>query len=236
LVHPHEQVKTWKLLIPLFRCSIGSFDFYILSGEGAKDVISQYHTQIIGTPFLQPYWTLGFGQNRWGYQNWTNLQEVIDLYAEQKIQLEMIINDLDYLEANRIFTNSPSHYPRQQGLEFLDKLHAAGQYWFPILDPNVYAPDPTNASDAYEPYNRGSELDAYIRNGKDTYFGVLWAGISAYVDFLVGSGQQFWTEQFVRFRRVLPYDGLWLDVSDATSFCTYCFRPDQLTINPIHVP
>ena len=175
-----------------------------MSGDKPKDVISQYQTQIIGTPFLQPYWTLGFIQVRWGYQNWINLQEVIDLYAEQDIQLEMIANDLDYLEGNRIFTKSPSHYPRPAGLDFLDRLHAAGQYWFPILDPNVYAPDPTNSSDVYQPYNRGAELNAYVRNGEDTYFGVLWAGISAYVDFLVPQGQQFWTEQFVRYHKVLP--------------------------------
>ncbi len=138
-----------------YRTIGGSFDFYFLSGESSKEVISQYQTQIVGTPFLQPYWTLGFGQNRWGYQNWTNLQDVIDGYADQRIQLEMIINDLDYLEANRIFTNSPSHYPHQQGVEFLDKLHASGQYWFPILDPIVYAPHPTNASGSYEIYDRG---------------------------------------------------------------------------------
>lgn len=161
---------------------------------------------------------------------------MIDAYAAQRIQLEIIANDLDYLDFNRLFTYSPSHYPRDQGLAFLDQLHAAGQYWFPILDPNVYAPDPTNASDAYAPYAEGEALSAYIRNGEDTYFGVLWAGISAYMDFLVPGGQQFWTDQFVRYQKVLPYDGWWLDVSDATSFCTYSFSPDQVALNPIHVP
>ena len=219
-----------------YRTIGGSFDFYFLSGETPKEVISQYQTQIVGTPFLQSYWTLGSMQVRWGYQNWTNLQEVIDAYAAQRIQLEMIANDLDYLDFNRIFTNAPDHYPIQQGLEFLDKLHASGQYWFPILDPNVYAPDPTNASDIYAPYAQGEELGAYIRNGEDTYFGVLWAGISAYMDYLVPGGQQFWTNQFVRYHNLLPYDGWWLDVSDATSFCTYSFSPEQLALNPIHVP
>ena len=65
---------------------------------------------------------------------------------------------------------------------------------------------------------------------------MLWAGISAYVDFLVPQGQQFWTEQFVRYHKQLPYDGFWLDVSDATSFCTYSFQPDDLVLNPVHVP
>jgi alpha-glucosidase len=80
-----------------YRTIGGSFDLYFLSGDKPTSVISQYHTQIIGTPYLQPYWTLGFMQVRWGYQNWTNLQEVIDLYADAGIQLEMNANDLDYL-------------------------------------------------------------------------------------------------------------------------------------------
>ncbi len=46
-----------------------------------------------------------------------------------------------------------------------------------------------------------------MRNGEDTYFGVLWSAISAYVDFLTPSAQQFWTEQFVRYQKMLPYDG-----------------------------
>lgn len=73
-----------------YRTIGGSFDLYFLSGEKPKDVISQYQTQCIETPYLQPYWTLGFMQTRWGYENWTSLQNVIDNYAAQKIQLEVI--------------------------------------------------------------------------------------------------------------------------------------------------
>ena len=219
-----------------YRTIGGSFDFYFLSGDQPKEVISQYHTQIIGTPYLQPYWTLGFMQVRWSYQNWTNLQEVIDLYAEQNIQLEMIASDLDYLLLNRDFTNNPGHYDLAEGQAFLDRLHAAGQYWFPILDPNIYVPDPTNESDVYDTWNRGDELRAYVRNGEGYYYGVLWQGISNYVDFLVEQGQQFWTDEFTRYHEQLAFDGWWLDVSDATSFITYSLPESAAEMNPIHVP
>lgn len=48
-----------------YRTIGGSFDLYFLSGPTPNKVISQYHTGIIGTPGLQPYWALGFFQNRW---------------------------------------------------------------------------------------------------------------------------------------------------------------------------
>lgn len=71
-----------------------------------------------------------------GYLNWTNLQDVIDLYAQAEIQLEGVMSDLDYLYLNRIFSHN-ANYGVDEGREFLARLHANGQYWLPILDPNV---------------------------------------------------------------------------------------------------
>ncbi|THV77101.1 putative alpha-glucosidase AgdA [Aureobasidium pullulans] len=219
-----------------YRTIGGSFDLYFLSGPDPKDVISQYQVGIINTPVMQSYWSLGFHQCRWGYLNWTNLRDVVELYAEQGIQLEGIMNDLDYLNLNRIFTNN-ANYPVDEGKEFLDWLHSRGQYYLPILDPNVYAPDPANASDAYAPYDRGVELDVFIRNGNDSlYYGAEWNGFSVWPDFTVPQTQQFWTEQMAEYRKKLAFDGFWLDVSDPTSWCTGSCGQYQRSLNPVHVP
>ena len=220
-----------------YRTIGGSIDLYFLSGPGPKDVISQYTTGIVNTPVMQPYWALGFHQVRWSYQNWTNLQDVIDAYADAGIQLEGIMNDLDYLKMNRDFTDNPGHYDVSPGKAFLDKLHAAGQYYLPILDPNIYVPNPNNASDAYLTYDRGAELNAYLRNGNDSfYIGVEWPGFSVFPDFLVPQAHQFWTEQIQQFHQILDLDGFWLDVSDPVSYCTGSCGQGQIESNPIHVP
>ena len=221
-----------------YRTIGGSFEFYFLAGPSAKEVISQYHTGIVNTPVMQPYWALGFHQVRWSYQNWTNLQDVIDAYAAAGIQLEGIMNDLDYLKLNRDFTNNPGHYDVAPGQAFLERLHAAGQYYLPILDPNIYAPDPTNASDAYGVYDRGDAVSAYVRNGRDDsyYYGVLWPGFSAFVDFNLEQARQWWADEMIRFYDVFEFDGWWLDVSDADSFCTGSCGSGQLSLNPIHLP
>lgn len=219
-----------------YRTIGGSFDFYFISGPTAKDTIAQYHTGIVGTPGMQPYWALGFHQVRWGYQNWTNLQDVIDLYAAQDIQLESVMNDLDYLMVNRIFTLNPGHYDLEEGRAFLERLHRNGQYWLPILDPNVYIPNPQNESDAYATYDRGATMNAYIRKDNESFYqGVLWPGYSAYTDFAPGTnGAEFWADEIKRFHDLIPFDGFWLDVSDATSFCTGSCG--EISQNPAHVP
>lgn len=161
------------------------------------------------------------------------------MYAEAGIQLEGMMNDLDYLKLNRDFTDKPGHYDIAEGIVFLDKLHAAGQYYVPILDPNLYVPNPANASDAYPTYNAGAEVDAYIRNGNDSfYIGVEWDGFSVWPDFLpsLPGTQQFWTEQIQAFHEKLKFDGFWLDVSDAVSFCTGSCGQGLIGENPIHVP
>ena len=174
---------------------------------------------------------------RWSYQNWTNLQDVIDAYDDANIQLEGIMNDLDYLKLNRDFTDNPGKYDVAAGIEFLDRLHANGQYYLPILDPNIYVPNPQNASDAYSNYDRGAALEAYIRNGNDNFYvGVEWPGFSVWPDFLVPQAQQFWTEQIQEFHQKIAFDGFWLDVSDAVSFCTGSCGQYLLNENPIHVP
>lgn len=220
-----------------YRTIGGSFDFYFLSGPSAKEVISQYQTGIVRTPFIPPYWTLGFFQTRWGYQNWTELQIVIDSYAAANIQLEAVMSDLDYLKMNQIFTLNPGHYDQASGRQFLDKLHANGQYWLPILDPNVYVPNPANASDAYQTYDRGAGLQAYIRDTSGGfYIGSQWPGFSVWPDFTIPGAQAFWTNEIQQYHQQITFDGFWLDVSDASVFCTGSCGRGMVGMNPIHVP
>lgn len=220
-----------------YRTIGGSFDFYFISGPEPKKVIAQYQTGIVKTPTMPAYWHLGFFQLRWGYQNVTNLQNVVDAYAVQNIQLEGVMNDLDYLKVNRDFTTNPGHYDNPEFDDFLARLHAAGQYYMGILDPNIYVPNPTNASDAYPVFDRGLAADAYIRNGNNSlYYGIEWPGFSVFPDFLMERTRQWWTEEIVNFHKVIPFDGFWLDVSDAVSFCTGSCGQGHLDQNPIHVP
>lgn len=67
----------------------GSLDLYFYDGPSAVDVVKQ-HQEVIGFPAMQQYFTFGYHQCRWGYENWTVLQDVVDSFARFEIPLENI--------------------------------------------------------------------------------------------------------------------------------------------------
>lgn len=112
----------------------------------------------------QMYWTFGFHQARWGYENISVDQSVVDGYRQANIPLECLWNDLDIYDLYRDFTNNDVTYPLPEFTKFIESLHANGQYYIPIIDSNIYVPNPDNASDAYAPFERGASLQTYIRD------------------------------------------------------------------------
>lgn len=155
----------------------GTIELYFYSGPSATDVIQNYQTSTVGLPAMQQYWTFGYHQCRWGYENWTRLQEVVDTFAEFEIPLETIWTDIDYMNQYRNFDNDAVRFGYTEGAEFLSKLHAAGQHYVPIVDSAIYTPNPDNASDAYLPYNRGADAGAFMANPDGSlYVGAVWPG------------------------------------------------------------
>lgn len=60
-----------------FRTIGGILDIYIFLGPTPSDVVQQY-LDVIGHPFLPPYWGLGFHLCRWGYQSANRTREILD--------------------------------------------------------------------------------------------------------------------------------------------------------------
>jgi len=81
LLHPTN--ITWRLLG-------GSIDMYVYAGPTQPEVTAAYQMSAVGLPAMQQYFTFGFHQCRWGYQNWTVLQDVVNFYEEAGIPLENI--------------------------------------------------------------------------------------------------------------------------------------------------
>jgi alpha-glucosidase len=212
----------------------GSVDLYFFDGPTAEDVTKQYQSEAIGLPAMQQYWTFGFHQCRWGYTNWSQVEDVVKNYRDFDIPLETVWNDIDYMFQYRDFTNDPNTYPYDAGKALLDRLHADGQHYVPIVDSAIYIPNPDNASDAYSIYTDGAERGVFMRNPDGSeYIGAVWPG---YTVWLSNQSVSWWTDSLKEWYAKLPIDGIWIDMSEVSSFCVGSCGTGNLSLNPVHPP
>ncbi|KAI1850918.1 hypothetical protein JX265_007243 [Neoarthrinium moseri] len=230
-----EPGVTWRALG-------GSIDLYFYEGPNQDAITKSYQNSVIGLPAFQQWWTFGFHQCRWGYNNWTQLQEVIDNFEKFEIPLETIWTDIDYMTKYRDFDNDAERFPYDEGAEFLAKLHANKQRYVPIVDSAIYSPNPETEKGLYPTYDRGVEQDAFILNPDGSlYVGAVWPGYTVFPDWIGalfnGTGtNQWWTSEFTTWYEKVKFDGIWIDMSEVSSFCVGSCGSANLTLNPAHPP
>ena len=198
---------------------------------------STYQMSAVGLPTMQQYLTFGLHQCRWGYANWTVLQEVVDKYEAFGIPLENIWTDIDYMNQYRDFDNDPVRFSYSEGETFLSRLHASGRHYIPIIDSAIYVPNPNNASDNYSTFDNGNMTGSFITNpDKSLYIGAVWPGYTVFPDWLSGGAGAWWTNEMVNWHSKLKFDGAWIDMSEASSFCVGSCGSGNITLNPVHPP
>lgn len=83
-----------------YRAMSGIVDMYVFSGGGSEnkpdDVIQQY-TDLVGKPYMIPYWSLGFHLLRWGYKDDVGMNEMIYKMRDENIPLETVWADIEWV-------------------------------------------------------------------------------------------------------------------------------------------
>lgn len=140
----------------------------------------------------------------------------------------------------RDFENDQNTFGYAEGAKFLAQLHANGQHYIPIVDSAIYVPNPTNASDAYPTFNRGEAVDAFMMNPDGSlYIGEVWPGYTVFPDWigavLNGTGAfNWWTAEMTTWHKNVAFDGIWIDMSEVSSFCVGSCGSKNLSLNPVH--
>jgi alpha-glucosidase (family GH31 glycosyl hydrolase) len=72
-----------------YRTLGGILDIFFFAGPRPEDVIRQYQT-VIGTPYMPPYWALGFQLCRYGYDTLDNMKAAMQRTLDGKIPLDIM--------------------------------------------------------------------------------------------------------------------------------------------------
>eukprot|EP00775_Hariotina_reticulata_P010104 gene10104-10260_t len=199
-----------------YRTIGGILDIYLFLGPTPEAVIQQYH-QVIGTSVMPPFWALGLHQGKWGYHNISVLEAVVNNYTAVDVPLECLWVDIEHQRSRfQTMTFDPVRFPVQKMQDFVKRLHTAGLHWVPIQDSGVAV-----AKD-YAAYEEGVKDNIWIKDYKDRlYVGQVWPGPSVYPDYLAAPNVTKWLKaQLAQWYKQVPFDGLWLDMNEASNFCT----------------
>ena len=85
-----------------------------------------------------------------------------------------------------------------------------------ILDPGLSTGEPAGS---YPPFESGEELGVWVQGADGSPVqGDVWPEAPVYyVDYTSPGARDWWREQIVRFHKVLPWDGLWIDMNEPAS-------------------
>ncbi|XP_069701371.1 lysosomal alpha-glucosidase-like [Periplaneta americana] len=217
-----------------FRTLGGLLDFFIFLGPSPQNVIQQY-TEVIGRPYMPPYWGLGFHLCRFGYKSLNDTKNVLNRTRKAGIPLDVQWNDLDYMERWNDFTYDKEKF---KGLpEFVNELHQAGMHYIPLIDPGVSASEEPGT---YPPYDDGLQMDIFIKNSTGQPFvGKVWNPVSTvWPDFTHPRTVDYWLKQLKRLHKEFQFDGAWIDMNEPSNFwsgsATGC--PDNNLERPPYFP
>ncbi|XP_004639568.1 lysosomal alpha-glucosidase isoform X2 [Octodon degus] len=216
-----------------WRSTGGILDVYVFLGPEPKSVVQQY-LDVVGHPFMPPYWSLGFHLCRWGYSSTAILRQVVENMTRAHFPLDVQWNDLDYMDARRDFT-----FNRDGFADFpaaVKELHQGGRRYVMIVDPAISSSGPAGT---YRPYDEGLRRGVFITNETgQPLIGKVWPGPTAFPDFTNPKTLDWWQDMVSEFHAQVPFDGMWIDMNEPSNFVRGSEHgcPDNELENPPYVP
>lgn len=198
-----------------FRTIGGIFDIYFFLGPTPADVIKQY-SEVVGKPFLPPYWSLGFHLCRYGYGTLNKTKEVWNRTIAAGIPFDTQWNDLDYMDKNNDFTYNLDKFKDLP--EFVNEIHSKGMHFIPIIDAGISA---SESNGSYMPYDEGQREDLFIKDGETnkTFIGKVWNfGSTVWPDFTNPKSQDYYYRMMDNLHHAIAFDGAWIDMNEPSNF------------------
>lgn len=190
-------------------CERADLYLYVITGESAHEVAKQFR-RIIGKSYIAPKYAFGFGQSRWGYKTAEDIEAVVSGYRDNRIPLDMVYMDIDYMQDYKDFTVNPERFP--DFAQFVQKMKARGIHLIPIIDAGV------KIEQGYDIYEEGVEKGYFCKreDGSD-FVAAVWPGWTHFPDVLNPEARAWFGGKYQTLTD-LGIDGFWNDMNEPAIF------------------
>ena len=91
---------------------------------------------------------------------------------------------------------------------------------------------------SYPTFNRGNDTNSFMLNPDGSlYIGSVWPGYTVFPDWLPESGAlDWWAKEMATWHGNVNFSGIWIDMSEVSSFCVGSCGSKNLSLNPAHPP
>src|SRR6185437_12013799 len=117
-----------------FGADAGDMNYYFFGAQGVGKIIEDY-TWLTGRMEMPPLWSLGYQQCRWSYTSAAEVLSVAENFRKDKIPVDVMYCDIDYMDHYKIFTWNKETFPDPK--EMIDKLKAMNFHLVTIVDPGI---------------------------------------------------------------------------------------------------
>jgi len=182
---------------------------YIIEGASAYEIVKEFR-KIIGRSYIPPKWAFGIAQSRWGYRNQQDVEAVAEQYKKNRLPLDIIYMDIDYMEEYMDFTVDHEKFPDFPA--FVQKMKEQGIHLVPIIDAGV------KIKDNYSVYEEGVKNHYFCKNAKgQDFIGAAWPGRVHFPDMLNDDARRWFGKKY-QFLLDQGIDGFWNDMNEPAIF------------------
>jgi len=192
-----------------FTADSGEMNYYFISGKSIGQIIQGY-THLTGRMPLPPKWSIGYQQCRYSYFPDKEVKSVASTFREKDIPADVIVLDIHYMDAYKIFTWHQQHFPDPRKL--IDELKELGFEVVVMCDPGI------KVEKGYKTYEDGVEKDVFVKYPDGSFYtGQVWPGWCHFPDFTKPTTRQWWKENFEEYID-LGIKGFWNDMNEIATW------------------
>ncbi len=186
----------------------GVLDFTLFLGnKKPENVIKMYH-KFLGGWMIPPFWSLGFHQSRWGYNHLNHIEYILNKYQTEKIPLDSVWLDLDYMNDNHPCTWDEKKFPSNDFKNLLIKNNKR----FVLIS------EPCFGFQSKKVINTGIKLNTFISEKNNPIINMMWPGKSHCLDFFHPNSSHFQEICHDFLYNKSNFSGIWIDMNEISTF------------------